>query len=244
MGYLSGPGPSNAIPPGEDHIVRNIRDIERFVRELSAVVGRIGAGNIVGTMLAAGAVTAPALGAGSVTAPALGVGSVTATAIGTGAVTAPALGVGSVTAPALGAGSVTFAALAAPTLPAVVNLTTTAFAPVATWAEVVGLDLTVPADCTRLLVTATAWIYAVNNSAAVDNLNARVSLAAVDGQAFLTPLPVAGFNTISAGLGVLAAGLTPGATVRLKASAKTTTGTWTTDAANTATLVASLTWLR
>jgi len=159
-------------------------------------------------------------------------------------ITATELALAAVTAPALADGSVGYAALVAPTLPAAVNLTTTAFAPTSTWAEVVGLDLTIPTDCTRLLVTASAWVYAVNNSATVDNLNARVSLAAVDGQAFLTPLPIAGFNTISAGLAVLAEGLVPGATLRLFASAKTTTGAWTTDAANTALLTASLTWLR
>jgi hypothetical protein len=204
--------------------MRSIKDLERFVREMSAQVNALRPGSLVTSLLADAAVTAPK--------------------IGFAAITAPALGPGAVTAPALAAGSVGYAALVAPTLPAAVNLTTTAFAPTATWAEVAGLDLTVPTDCTRLLVTASAWVYAVNNSAAVDNLNARVSLGATDGQAFLTPLPIAGFNTISAGLAVLADSLVPGATIRLKASAKTTTGTWTSDTANTATLVASLTWLR
>jgi len=170
--------------------------------------------------------------------------TITETELAPAAVTAPALADGSVTAPALGAGSVGYAALVAPTLPAAVNLTSTAFAPAATWAEVAGLDLTVPTDCTRLLVTASTWVYAINNSAAADDLHTRVSLGLVDGQAFLTPLPVAGYNTISAGLAVLAEGLVPGATLRLFASAKTTTGAWTTDAANTALLTASLTWLR
>jgi hypothetical protein len=141
-------------------------------------------------------------------------------------------------------GSITDVDMANPAVRQAVNLTTTAFAPTSTWGEVAGLDLTVPADCTRLLVTASAWVYAVNNTAAADDLHARVSLAAVDGQAFLTPLPVAGYNTISAGLATLAEFLTPGSTLRLLASAKTTTGTFTTDPANTATLVASLTWLR
>lgn len=144
----------------------------------------------------------------------------------------------------LKSGSITDAELANPAIRQAVNLTTTDFAPTATWAEVVGVDLTVPTDYTQLLVTASAWVYAVNNSAAADNLNARVSLDAVNGQAFLTPLPIAGFGTISAGVAVLADSLAPGATLRLSARAKTTTGTWTTDAANTATLVASLTWLR
>lgn len=159
-------------------------------------------------------------------------------------ITAPALADGSVTARALADGSVGYAALVAPTLPAAVNLTSTAFAPTSTWAEVVGLDLTVPADCTRLLMTATCWCYSINNSASADDLHTRVSLGATDGQEFLAPLAVAGYGTISAGLAALADSLVPGTTIRLKASAKTTTGAWTTDAANTATLVASLTWLR
>jgi hypothetical protein len=222
---LQNPGlPSSQIPAGEDHVMRSIKDIERYLRELSAQVNALRPGSVVTSLLADSAVTAPK--------------------IGSAAVTAPAIGTGAVTAPALGAGSVTFAALAAPVVPAAVNLTTTAFAPTATWAEVAGLDLTVPADCTRLLADATARVYAINNSAGADDLNARVSLGAVDGQAFLTPLAISGYGTISAGLAVLASGLTPGATVRLKASAKTTTGTWTTDAANTAGLTASLTWLR
>jgi hypothetical protein len=243
MGMFAGI-PSNSIPDGEDWIPRRFTDIERFIRELSAQVNALRPGSIVTSLIGDAAVTAPKIGSAAVTAPALGAGAVTAPALGAGAVTAPALGAGAVTAPALGAGSVGYAALVAPTMPAAVNLTTTAFAPTATWAEVAGLDLTVPTDCTRLLVTASTWVYAVNNSAAADDLHARVSLAAVDGQAFLTPLAVAGFSTISAGLAVLAEGLVPAATLRLFASAKTTTGTWTTDAANVALLTASLTWLR
>jgi hypothetical protein len=141
-------------------------------------------------------------------------------------------------------GSITDLDLANPAVRQAVYLTTTAFAPTSTWVEVAGVDLTVPTDATRLLVTATCWVYAVNNTAAADDLNARVSLGLVDGQAFLTPLPVAGYNTISAGLATLAEFLTPGSTLRLLASARTTTGTFTTDPANTATLAASLTWLR
>ncbi len=215
---------SSQIPKSEDWIPREIADLKRELRELTAQVGRIHDGTIITQLMADGAITAPK--------------------IGPAAVTAPAIGAGAVTAPAIGAGSVGYAALVAPTLPAAVNLTTTAFAPTATWAEVAGLDLTVPTDCTRLLVTATGWVYSINNSAAPDDLHTRVSLGATDGQAFLTPLAVTGYGTISAGLAALADSLVPGTTIRLKASAKTTTGAWTTDAANTATLVASLTWLR
>jgi len=141
-------------------------------------------------------------------------------------------------------GSVTDREMANPAVRQAVYLTTTAFAPTPTWAEVAGVDLTVPADCTRLLMTATAWCFAVNNSAAADDLHTRVSLGLVVGQEYLTPLAVAAYNTISAGLATLAEGLVPGATVRLFASAKTTTGTFTTNVANTATLTASLTFLK
>ena len=144
----------------------------------------------------------------------------------------------------LQSGSITDLDLANPAVRQAVYLTTTAFAPVPTWAEVAGVNLTVPDGATRLLMTATAWCFAVNNSAAADDLHARVSLGAVDGQEYLTPLAVAGYNTISAGLATLAEGLVPGATVRLFASAKTTTGTFTTNVANTATLTASLTFLK
>jgi hypothetical protein len=223
MGLFAGI-PSNSIPDGDDWIPRRFTDIERFIRELSAQVNKLRPGSVVTSLLADSAVTAPK--------------------VGPAAITAPAIADGAVTAPAIADGSVGYAALVAPTLPAAANITMTAFAPTATWAEVVGLDLTVPADATRLLMTATCWCYGVNNSAAPDDLHTRVSLGATDGQEFLTPLAVAAYGTISAGLAVLAEGLVPASTVRLFASAKTTTGTWTTDAANTATLVASLTWLR
>ena len=244
MGFNDAGVPGRNLPAGEDHVMRSIKDLERAYRELFAVVNKLRAGSVVTSLLADAAVTAPKVGPEAITAPAIAAGAVTAPAIDTGAVTAPALGTGAVTAPALADGSVGYAALVAPTLPAAVNLTSTGFAPTSTWAEAVGLDLVIPTDCTRLLVTATCWCYGINNSAAADDLHTRVSLGATDGQEFLTPLAVAGFNTISAGVAVLADSLVPGATIRLKASAKTTTGAWTTDAANTATLIASLTWLR
>ena len=148
MGFNDAGVPGRNLPAGEDHVMRSLKDLERAYRELFAVVNKLRAGSVVTSLLADSAVTAPKVGPAAITAP----------AIGTGAVTTPALGAGSVTAPALAAGSVGYAALVAPTLPAAVNLTTTAFAPTATWAEVAGLDLTVPADCTRLLVTASAWV--------------------------------------------------------------------------------------
>lgn len=140
-------------------------------------------------------------------------------------------------------GSVPDTALANAAVRELAYLVATNFAPSPAWAEVGGVDLIVPAGASRLLVTSTAWAYAVNNTAAVDDLHVRVSLGLVDGQSFLTPLPAAGYNTVSAGLATLASALSVGSTIRLSASVKTTTGTWTAAAANTACLSASLTWV-
>ena len=140
-------------------------------------------------------------------------------------------------------GSIPDDSLANPTVLQAVYLTATNFALASAWAEVVGVDLIVPARMSRLLLTATAWAYATNNTAGADDLHVRVSLGSVDGQAFLIPLAVAGYGTVSAGLATLADALAVGSTVRLSASVKTTTGAWTADPANTACLSASLTWV-
>ena len=234
MSFYGGVTPSNALPRGEDFMQRQIKDINRALQEMFAQINALKPKSVVTSLIGDAAITAPKIGDAAVTAPALA----------DGAVTAPAIGTGAVTAPALGAGSVGYAALVAPILPAAVNATATAFAVATTWGELVGVDLTVPADATRLLVTATCWCYSINNSAAPDDLHTRVSLGATDGQALLMPLAISAYGTISAGLAALADSLVPGATIRIKASAKTTTGAWTTDAANVALLTASLTWLR
>jgi len=143
----------------------------------------------------------------------------------------------------LPAGSIPDTALANASVREVAYLTATGFAPAPAWAEVAGVDLIVPPGASRLLLQATAWSYAVNNTAAADDLHVRVSLGPLDGQAFLTPLPVAGYGTVSAGLATLADALAVGSTIRLSASVQTTTGAWTADAANTTCLSASLTWV-
>ena len=143
----------------------------------------------------------------------------------------------------LPAGSIPDGALANPSVRAAAYLTATGFAPTAAWVEVAGVDLICPPDMSRLLVAATAWVYAVNNTAAADDLHVRVSLGPLDGQAFLIPLAVAGYGTVSAGLATLAEALAVGSTIRLSAAVQTTTGTWTADAANTTCLSASLTWV-
>jgi hypothetical protein len=142
------------------------------------------------------------------------------------------------------AGSLGNDALTSPLIPAVANMTSTAFAVTTTWAEVVGVDLVVPADCTRLLVNATGRVYAVNNSAGADSLTTRVTLDLVNGQAFVMPLAVGAWDTIGAALATLAEGLTPGGTLRLAAAAKTLATGFGANAGNTATITATLIWLR
>ncbi|MEP7194448.1 MAG: hypothetical protein ABI903_16505 [Actinomycetota bacterium] len=148
---------------------------------------------------------------------------------------------GSVSLPA---GSINNDALADPNTPQAVYQSATGFAPGPAWSEVVGVDLIVPATATRLLLTANAWVYAINSTASPDDLHARVSVGTVNGQAFLTPLPAAGYNTSTSGLAALVESLTPGATLHLSVGTKTTTGTFAANAAHTATLSARLTWLR
>jgi len=143
----------------------------------------------------------------------------------------------------LPAGSIPDTALANASVRELVYLTATNFAPTPTWAEVAGADLICPPGASRLLLQATAWCYAVNNKPAVDDLHVRVSLGLLDGQAFLIPLAVAGYGTVSAGLATLAEALAVGSTIRLSAAVQSTTGTWTADAANTVCLSASLTWV-
>jgi len=140
-------------------------------------------------------------------------------------------------------GSIPDDSLANPTVLQAVYLTASNFALAATWGEVAGVDLIVPPRMSRLLLTSTAWAYATNNTAGADDVAVRVSLGLVDGQSFLTPLPVSGYGTISAGLATLAEALSVGSTIRLFASVKTTTGAWTADPANTACLSAALTWV-
>jgi len=140
-------------------------------------------------------------------------------------------------------GSIPDGALANPSTRELVYLTATNFAPTAAWTEVIGVDLIVPPGASRLLLQATAWAFAVNNTATADDLHVRVSLGVTDGQAFPIPLPVSGYGTVSSGLATLADALSVGSTIRLSAAVKTTTGTWTADAANTACLSASLTWV-
>lgn len=144
----------------------------------------------------------------------------------------------------LAPGTISNEELATPVAPAAVNITATNFAVTNTWAEVVGVDVIVPAGCTQILLNAAAWVYAINSTGAPDNLQVRASLDIVNGQGFLTPLAAGAYNTVSAGLAVLTTGLTPGAVLRLSGSAKSTTGTFAANVANTATVVASLQWMR
>lgn len=144
----------------------------------------------------------------------------------------------------LAPGTISNDELASPLSPAAVNITATNFTVTTAWAEVVGVDVIVPAGCTQILLNAAAWVYAINSTGSGDNLQIRASLDVVNGQGFLTPLAAGAYNTVSAGLAVLTTGLTPGAVLRLSGQAKSTTGTFAANVANTATVVASLQWMR
>jgi hypothetical protein len=141
-------------------------------------------------------------------------------------------------------GSIGNDALASPTVPTGVNIVATNFAPSTTWTEVAGVDLSVPDGASQLVLYATAWVYAINNTAAADDLHVRVVLGATTGQEFLNPLGVGGYGTTPGGLVTVPTGLTSGTVLHLAVQTKTTTGAFTAATTNTANLIGTATWLR
>lgn len=140
-------------------------------------------------------------------------------------------------------------ALTSLVVPGVVNLSATNFTVPTPWAELVGIDLVVPAGCTRLMVNAATWVYAKNTSTGIDVLGVTTSLTVPLGMGsigptFLTQVPANAFGTVSAPLAFLAEYLTPGDTVRLFANRGASMATWTASPFNVAALTATLLWLR
>jgi hypothetical protein len=87
-------------------------------------------------------------------------------------------------------------------------------------------------------------VYAINNTAAADDLHVRVVLGATTGQEFLNPLGVGVYGTTPGGLVTVPTGLTSGTVLHLAVQAKTTTGAFTAATTNTANLIGTATWLR
>jgi len=148
-------------------------------------------------------------------------------------------------------GSIGNDALTDPVIPGVVNLSDNNFASSFPWFNAVSTSLTVPAGCTRLLLTASVWLQ-INNSkttggadgAGSDYIYTRVVLGATTGQHTSTGVSGnSGTATAASGLSALLSGLTPGDTVTLAGQGSTDYAN-ATSTLNKAVLAATLFWLR
>lgn len=148
-------------------------------------------------------------------------------------------------------GSIGNDALTDPVVPGVVNLSANNFPSSFPWFNAVSTSLTVPAGCSRLLLTASVWVQ-INNAktsggadgAGSDYIYARVSLGGTTGQHTSTGVSGnSGTATASSGLAGLLGGLTPGDTVTLAGQGSTDYAN-ATSTLNKAVLAATLFWLK
>ena len=152
----------------------------------------------------------------------------------------------------LPAGIINNDALANPVVPDAANVDTSGFSLSAAFAEKLGVDIVVPAGCTRALFNVAVWMQAYNANtsggsdgtgsdyiyvyAKIGGTAGRYNADGVSGNG--------GTKTTSAGLALSASGLTPGGTVRLGAWGSSQYTTLASSTYNQATLTASIIWLR
>jgi len=152
----------------------------------------------------------------------------------------------------LPAGIINNDALAQPVVPDAANVDTSGFSLTAAFAEKLGVDIVVPAGCSRALFNVAVWMQAYNANttggsdgtgsdyiyvyAKIGGTAGRYNADGVSGNG--------GTKTTSAGLALSASGLTPGGTVRLGAWGSSQYTTMAVSAYNQATLTASIIWLR
>jgi len=152
----------------------------------------------------------------------------------------------------LPAGIINNDALANPVVPGVANIDADTFSLGNAFTEKVGLDLTVPSGCTKLLATCSVWLQALNpnttggsNGAGADYIYAYARVGSTIGDYKATG--VSGSNgtaSTAAGLSALLSGLTPGGTVRIGGWCSSQYTTIGASGNNRVTLSASLIWLR
>ena len=143
-------------------------------------------------------------------------------------------------------------ALTNPVVPQVLNLASAGFSVGASWSEALGGNVTVPADCTRLLAFASGWAYAVNpnttggsNGTGGDALYCATVIGGTSGEVNGDPLSGSnGFTTASSGVSVLKTGLTPGTSIHFEVDAIALYQAFGSDPTNNASLAALLIWLR
>lgn len=152
----------------------------------------------------------------------------------------------------LPAGIIDNTALAQPVVPAVGRASASAFALSTTWVELAGINLTVPAEATTLLATATGRLYAVNpnttggaDTRGTDALFVSVKVGSSSSVA--TPTGISGSNgfaTTTATDSYILTGLTPGSTVRLGVYGSSGYASLPSRADNYASVASTLLWIR
>jgi hypothetical protein len=140
-------------------------------------------------------------------------------------------------------GLITNDSLSSPAIPGVAGVETTNFSVGTTLAEVAGLNLSVPTGVTRLLVSATAHVFALDDGGtSADARWVSLNAGGTSSTPIGTPWAASDFTTASCSLGASLTGLTPGGVVRLGVWAGASAVSHDADVDNTAALTASLTW--
>ena len=137
------------------------------------------------------------------------------------------------------------AALENPVVPQYVYDYTSGFGLSTTIAHVRRTTITVPADVTSAIVSVSARIYAINNTAWLDYLYCQANIAGFNGLA----LPVAASGSNGSALNVspfatTLSGLTPGATFTIDIDGLTAFGAWGANASNQADVAGTILWFR
>jgi hypothetical protein len=240
MGFNTGPGPSNAIPPGEDFMMREIRDLQRYVRELGPSVAKsfqpvIDRLDATDADLIAKQATLDAQQATLTTA----VADLT-TAEATLATTVSGLSAAVADIATLVAKQSAFDSN---------GNSTTNFAIGTTVAAKASMTVPIPAGFTRALVHATVDASVQNTSAAFDYvyvatlISAPGQTPATGGEAFDGLAPGEWGNAGASGVTDFS-GLTPGDSITVQCRVRSGGGTWAAAASNRANVNASVVFLR
>ena len=142
-------------------------------------------------------------------------------------------------------GSIGNESLTNPVIPKFLYDATSGFGLSPTIAHVRRTTITVPDGVTSAIVSVTARIYAVNDTAGLDYLYCQANVAGYNGNAF--PTPASGSNgsgTNVSPFSVLLTGLAPGSTFTVDIDGLTAFGTWSPNAANQADVAGTILWFR
>ena len=112
------------------------------------------------------------------------------------------------------------------------------------WSHLLTATITVPEGFTMCQVIALARVYAVNTTAAVDDVYGLPVVAGFSPGAYATPCSAGGYGYSDGQISRLLTGLTSGSTFTITCDGSTTTGNWSAHAVNSADLSAQLLWMR